>query len=316
MLQQTTVPAVVPYYEKWTALFPDAASLARAPLRKVLKAWQGLGYYRRARNLRAAAKIIAGRYGGQVPADAAEISKLPGVGPYTAAAVLSIAFGKPFPAIDANVRRVMMRVLDIRGQAVSRQDGAIRPFLESALSPRSPGDFNQALMELGARVCRPRNPLCAGCPVRDDCSAFKRGVQEIIPSPRERRTRRIEAVVGVIERNGAYLIRKRPERGLLGGLWEFPGGKRERGETRLAALRRELREEIGIPSRDEEFLVKVRHAYTDFEVDLYAYRCRLGGEPPPRPGRLKWATPRALRRYPVPSGSAKIIRHLERQGAA
>jgi A/G-specific adenine glycosylase len=316
MLQQTTVPAVIPYYERWTALFPDAESLARAPLGKVLKEWQGLGYYRRARNLRDAARLIAEEHGGRVPADLAEISKLPGVGPYTAAAVLSIAFRKPYPVVDANVRRVMMRVLAIRGEALPRHDGAILRFLETALPGRSPGDFNQALMELGALICRPRNPLCAGCPVSEACAAFGLGIQEITPAPRVRKTRRIEAVVGIIERDGAYLIRKRPEGGLLGGLWEFPGGKRERGEARVTALRRELREEIGVPSRDEEFLVKVRHAYTEYEVDLYAYRCRLAGDPRPRPGRLKWATLRALRRYPFPSGSAKIIRRLENAEAA
>ncbi|MBN2207287.1 MAG: A/G-specific adenine glycosylase, partial [Candidatus Aminicenantes bacterium] len=305
MLQQTTVPAVVPYYERWIALFPNVESLGRAPLRKVLKAWQGLGYYQRARNLRAAAQVVVDRHGGRVPDDPAGIAKLPGVGPYTAAAVLSIAFGKPYPVIDANVRRLMMRFLAIRDEAVAGRDAKIRPFLEAAISRRSPGDFNQALMELGGRVCRSRRPLCAGCPVRADCAAFAKGIQEIIPAPRTKTTKRIEAVVAVVERDGAYLIRKRPERGLLGGLWEFPGGKREPGETRTAALRRELREEVGVPSRDEKLLVKVRHAYTQFQVDLYAYRCALAGEPRPRPGRLTWATLAALRRYPFPSGSAK-----------
>lgn len=316
MLQQTTVPAVIPYYERWTALFPDLRSLARASLREVLKAWQGLGYYQRARNLQAAARVIIERHGGRVPDDLGAISKLPGVGPYTAAAVLSIAYRKPLPVIDANARRLMMRVLAIRGEALAARDAEIRPFLEQAISRRAPGDFNQALMELGSRVCRPRGPLCAGCPVREDCAAFERGLQEVIPAPRATSVQRIEAVVAVIERDGAFLIQKRPERGLLGGLWEFPGGKREADESRTAALRRELREEIGVPSRDERLLVKVRHAYTRFQVDLYAYRCGLAGEPLPRPGRLKWATLAALRRYPFPSGSAKIIRHLEKEGSS
>lgn len=311
MLQQTTVPAVIPYYEKWTALFPDVRSLARAPLRKVLKAWQGLGYYQRARNLWAAAKMIVNEHGGHIPADVREISKLPGVGPYTAAAVLSIAFGKPYPVVDANVRRLMMRILAIRGDGASKPDAKILEYLKTVIPGRNPGAFNQALMEVGGRICKPRNPICPDCPARNHCAAFEKGIQEIIPEPRKRNTKKIEAVVGVVERDGALLIRKRPERGLLGGLWEFPGGKRMPNESRLAALRRELREEIGVPSRDEKLLVKVRHAYTMFEVDLFAYRCRLEGEPAPRPGRLKWVTPRNLRKYPFPSGSAKIIRHLE-----
>jgi A/G-specific adenine glycosylase len=312
MLQQTTVQAVIPYYERWMTLFPDAASLARAPLRKILKAWQGLGYYRRAQNLRAAAKIIVNKFGGRVPADFEEISKLPGVGPYTAAAVLSIAFDKPYPVVDANVRRLMMRILAIRGEAVPKHDSAILNFLKPVISKRSPGAFNQALMEVGGRICKPRNPLCPRCPARPDCSAYREGLQEVIPRPSKiARPKRIEAVVAVVERDGRFLIRKRPEPGLLGGLWEFPGGKRRPRESRVAALRRELREEVGAPTRDETFLAKVRHAYTTFEVDLYAYRCRLEGEPDPIRGRLKWVTSKGLRYYPFPSGSAKIIRRIE-----
>ncbi len=315
MLQQTTVQAVIPYYKRWMTLFPDVRSLARAPLRKILKAWQGLGYYRRAQNLRAAAKIIMENHGGRLPEDRDAISKLPGVGPYTAAAVLSIAYRKPYPVVDVNVRRLMMRVLAIRGEPISKHDAAILGFLSAVISQRNPGAFNQALMELGARICKPRNPHCPRCPVQSHCSAYRKGLQEVIPRSRKtERAKKVEAVVAVVEREGRYLIRKRPEQGLLGGLWEFPGGKRKPRESRLAALRRELTEEVGVPSHDEKFLAKVRHAYTTFEVDLYAYRCRLEGDPDPRRGPIKWVTSKGLRYYPFPSGSAKIIRHLEKSG--
>jgi A/G-specific adenine glycosylase len=317
MLQQTTVPAAVPYYEKWLALFPNLRSLARAPLRKVLKAWEGLGYYQRARNLRAAARIVVAEHGGRIPSDFEAISRLPGIGPYTAAAVLSIAFAKPYPVIDANVRRLMMRVLAVRGEGSPKRDAAILAVLKPTLSRRSPGAFNQALMEVGARICRPHNPLCLRCPVRPDCGAYRRGLQEIIPRPKKNvRPKKIEAVVAVIECGGRFLIRQRPERGLLGGLWEFPGGKREPRESRLAALRRELAEEVGVPSRDETLLAKVRHAYTSYDIDLYAYRCRLDGEPDPGRGRFKWVASKGLRYYPFPSGSAKIVRLIERTGEA
>jgi A/G-specific adenine glycosylase len=310
MLQQTTVNAVIPYYEKWLALFPDARALARAPLQKVLKAWQGLGYYRRARNMSAAAKIIVARHGGRLPGDAEALRDLPGFGAYTTAAVLSVAFGRRTPLVDANVRRVLMRVFGIHGEAQTRQDRAWLERLKPLVPARRPGDFNQALMELGALVCRPKNPVCLRCPIEADCAAFAAGEQEIIPSPRERLTRRITAVVGVIMENGRVLIQRRPETGLLGGLWEFPGGKVKRGETLRAALARELREELGAAPTWSLPLMTVDHSYTQFRVTLHAFRCALAAEPKRDPKNRRWVRLSALRAYPFPSGSAKIVERL------
>jgi len=311
MLQQTTVPAVLPYYKKWLRLFPDVGALANAPLDNVLKAWEGLGYYARARNLHQAAKVICREHGGRVPDAYETLIGLPGFGPYITAAVLSIAHGLPFPVIDANVRRVMMRLFGLRGRLGVRVDRQLLERLGSIIPARRPGDFNQALMDLGALVCRPRNPGCLSCPVQMRCLAFKRGEQEVIPAPAERDFKRIETVVGIINRGKRYLIQRRPDGGLLGGLWEFPGGKREKGETLRDALRREIREELGAEVINERRLLKVRHAYTSFRVTLHAFECELAG--PPKLGRTRhrWTSLKDMKRYPFPSGSAKIVHFLE-----
>ena len=313
MLQQTTVQAVIPYYERWLKVFPDLRSLARAPLRKVLREWQGLGYYQRAGNLHRAAKTIVSEHNGKVPDDENVLWNLPGFGPYTAAAVLSIVYGKPLPVIDANVRRVLMRVLGIRGTAEARADKKLRAFLEAVFSKDSPGDFNQAMMELGALVCRSRNPQCLACPVQEFCRAAREGTQEIIPRPRSLRLEKIEAVVAVMDKDCRVLIQKRPSHGLLADLWEFPGGKVEPGESLTTALRREVREELGVEIKDVRRLTTVRHAYTRFQVTLHAYTCQIR-DPKFKTGpRRRWVTLDSIRKYPLPSGSVKIVEFLAGQ---
>jgi A/G-specific adenine glycosylase len=310
MLQQTTVQAVIPYYERWLKIFPDMRSLARAPLRKVLREWQGLGYYRRAGNLHQAAKTIVREHNGKVPDDEHILRNLPGFGPYTTAAVLSLAYGKPLPVIDANVRRVLMRILGLRGTAEARVDKDLHAFIGTVFSKNSPGDFNQAMMELGALVCRSRNPQCLACPVREFCRAARDGTQEIIPRPRKLRLEKIEAVVAVMEKDGRILIQKRPEGGLLAGLWEFPGGKVEPGESLTAALRREVREELGVEIADIRRLTTVQHAYTRFQVTLHAFTCKIS-DPNFKTGQRRcWVTPTSIRKYPLPSGSVKIVDFL------
>lgn len=311
MLQQTTVPAVIPYYERWLETFPDVGSLARAPLRRVLREWQGLGYYRRAENLHRAAKAIAKEHGGRVPRDESALGRLPGFGPYTTAAVLSLAYGKPLPLVDANVRRVVMRLLGIEGEATPRCDATLLAFLRKVLPADRPGDFNQALMELGALVCRTRNPQCLACPIRSACRAASEGVQEIIPKPKKLSLERLEVVVAVIERDGRFLVQQRPPGGLLAGLWEFPGGKVEPGESLAAALRREIREELGAGVANVRRLTTVRHSYTRFLVTLHAFACELAEGSSLRPGPpRRWLTLSALRRYPLPSGSVRIVDFL------
>ncbi|OGD16487.1 MAG: A/G-specific adenine glycosylase [Candidatus Aminicenantes bacterium RBG_16_63_14] len=310
MLQQTTVSAVIPYYERWLKVFPDMRSLARAPLRRVLREWQGLGYYQRAGNLHRAAKIIEHEHGGRVPDNEPTLRRLPGFGPYTTAAVLSLAYGRPLPVVDANVRRVLMRVLGLRGAAEARIDESLGAFLETIFPKDSPGDFNQAMMELGALVCRSRNPQCLACPLRASCRAAREGTQEIIPRPRKLRLEKIEAVVAIMEKDGRFLIQKRPAGGLLADLWEFPGGKVEPGESLPAALRREVREELGVEIKDVRRLTTVRHAYTRFQVTLHAYTCKMRDSNFKMGSRRRWVTLSSIRRYPLPSGSVKIVDFL------
>jgi len=201
MLQQTTVQAVLPYYREWIKFFPDIKSLSQAPLQRILKSWQGLGYYHRAKNLHKASKIIMDEFKGQIPQDYSKLKNLPGFGPYTTAAVLSFAYDKPYPVVDANVRRVSMRLAGRKGEANPKNDKTLIKFLASFLPSRKSALFNQAFMELGALVCRPKNPLCLLCPITQFCQAFKEGKQEVIPRPKKRNYRKIEAVIAIIKKN-------------------------------------------------------------------------------------------------------------------
>ena len=311
MLQQTTVQTVIPYYMEWMEHFPDMLTLSRAPLQKVLKVWQGLGYYRRAKNLHKASHIIMSDFNGQIPQNYEDLKNLPGFGPYTTAAVLSIAFDEPYLAIDANIRRILMRLLKWPRKASSSIDKKLHPFFSPILPRINMGIFNQALMELGSLVCRPKNPLCLLCPVLDFCEAYKAGEQEVIPIPEKRSTKKIEAVIGIIEKNEKFLIQKRPSKGLLADLWEFPGGKLEKGETAEIALKREIREELGVEIYEERFLTKVQHSYTQFQVTLYALSCSIKMDPVLDKNHHCWVSLEGMRQFPFPSGSAKVIKFLE-----
>jgi A/G-specific adenine glycosylase len=309
MLAQTTVTAVIPYYKKWIKAFPTVKKAAGSPLRRILKIWQGLGYYQRARNIQKAARAILDEHAGSFPRNPEDLRKLAGFGPYITAAVSSIAFDLRQPVIDANVRRVVMRLLALKGHADIRQDRAIFSFLEKVLPLRQVGTFNQALMELGALICRPQTPLCLKCPSRIFCSAYKKGLQEVIPAPRKRTVQKIEAVAAIIKRGNRYFIQKRPPHGLLADLWEFPGGKIERGESAREALSRELKEELGVSLVSAKHLMSIKHFYTKFQVRLHAWYCQVVPYPSQDKAH-KWLRLAALKKYPMPSGSAKIVERL------
>jgi len=262
MLQQTRVQAVVPYYERFLRRFPTVETLAQARLDTVLKLWEGLGYYSRARNLHAAARKIVAQFDGRVPTTREELLTLPGIGRYTAGAIASIAFGRREPVVDGNVTRVLCRIFRIGDNP---KDAAVQQRIWSIAQKLTPeghaGHFNQALMELGREVCRPRNPKCDDCPVCHLCAAKRHNEQSSLPArvPKKRLPSHI-VVVGVIYRQGRILIDKRKPEGLLGGLWEFPGGKKRRGESLPAALQREVREELAITIRVGPPLPVVDHA--------------------------------------------------------
>ncbi len=312
MLQQTTVATVIPYYERWFKLFPTVKDLARADIQDVLKAWQGLGYYARARNLHKAAQIIVADYQSTIPKDPLLVRALPGFGPYSTGSVLSIAYDLPLTIIDANVRRVIMRILALNGFADTKQDEKVGLYLKKIFPKKEAGDFNQALMELGALICRSKEPLCIMCPVSKFCKAFEQGIQEIIPEPKIKVIKDVHAVIAIIKDKNKYLIQQRPSTGLLADMWEFPGGKIEAGESAQEALIREVREELGIKVVKSAMLFDVVHFYTQFRVKLSVFKCDINKIPITTVSR-KWVDLSSIHKYPMPSGSAKIVRRLELQ---
>lgn len=317
MLQQTRVSTAIPYYERFLRRFPTVSRLARARLDTVLKMWEGLGYYSRARNLHKAAREIVSRFHGRLPQTKEDLLTLPGVGRYTAGAIASIAFNERAPLVDGNVERVLCRVFRIHG---SPKDAAIRDriwsFAEELVPEDKAGLFNQALMELGSEICSPRRPRCDKCPLARSCEARIHKEQESLPARTARKpVPRHTIVVGVIYRAGRILIDKRKPEGLLGGLWEFPGGKVQPQEPFQAALRREIREELDIEIEVREEIATVEHTYAHFRVEIHAFECaHVQGDPRPLAcAALKWVRPSDLSRYAFPAASKKIIEIL-RQG--
>ena len=309
MLQQTTVNAVIDYYERWIKRFPTVFHVARASLHTILKQWQGLGYYSRAKNIHASAKIICEKFSGQIPRDVDVLKTLPGFGPYTIGALLSIAYNKREAIIDANVRRVVMRLRALEGHADTRHDKQILEFLESVLPYQNLREFNEGLMELGALICRQREPVCVMCPVHKMCKAYQKGIQELIPTPRKKILKSIEAVIGIIFHDGKYLIQRRPSSGLLANLWEFPGGKVNPNESIGDALHREIQEELKVNIKSCHPLMTVTHFYTQYRIKLHAWTCQLQTLPSHKATR-RWVSRASLTKYPMPSGSAKIAHRL------
>ena len=305
MLQQTTVGTVIPYYERWVRRFPSIRHVAYASLEDILTSWQGLGYYSRARNLHQAAGIIVREYGGCIPDSRESLMKLPGFGPYTTGAVLSIAFDQRQPIVDANVRRVICRLRTLKGR-LSVLDRRIYSFLQDAMPAGHPGIFNQALMELGALVCKPEDPACPACPVKSDCRAYAQGIQEAFPPRTRKAIQRIDAVVGIIRRKYAIFLQKRPPKGLLAGFWELPGGKVKRGEAPRQALIRELKEELGVRVMAARPAATVRHAYTRFQVKLFAWECEVA-HTLKEDATHRWVSLRKLAKYPIPAGTVKVL---------
>jgi len=314
ILQQTRVDQGLPYYERFLAAFPTVRGLAEASEDEVLKLWEGLGYYTRARNLHKAAKIVATQHGAELPRSADLLQLLPGVGRYTAGAIASIAFGERAPVVDGNVKRVLARLYDIESPIEETEtERDLWALAESLVPPRRPGDFNQGIMELGARICTPKKPYCEGCPVNAHCEARAHGTQEERPVRRPKRAvPHQEIVVAAIARDGEYLIGRRPPKGLLGGLWEFPGGKVEPGESHAQALERECREELGVTVTVGGMIASVRHAYTHLKVTLNVYRCTIReGEPlPATHTELRWVAKDAFGEYAFPTANHKFLELL------
>lgn len=326
MLQQTQIATVIPYFERWMAWLPTVEALAAADLDEVLKLWEGLGYYSRARHLHEAARTVLEKYGGLLPQSASELRKLKGIGPYTAGAIASIAFGEPEAVLDGNVIRVLSRLTDLEADVTETATRKALWRLAEALVPQTrPGDYNQALMELGQRICTPATPQCHRCPVAEQCLARRRGTQLERPvRPPRKNTPHYDVAAGVIWRDegryrtGRFLIARRPLDGLLGGLWEFPGGKQDDGETLPETLRREIAEELAIEIAVGEPLVSVKHAYTHFRITLHAFHAQYVAGRPQHLGVADhaWVTLAEVNDYAFAVTDRKIIASLREEAKA
>jgi A/G-specific adenine glycosylase len=296
--------------------FPTITTLANASERDVLNLWEGLGYYSRARNLHKAALMISQESNGSIPRDIVALQHLPGIGKYTAAAIASIAYDQDVAAVDGNVKRVYSRIFDIR-QPINIPDGenCVRALAEENLPTGQSADYNQALMDLGATICKRRSPECHQCPLHSICRAYELGIQEERPIMKAKpKQTYYNVTAAVIYLDGKFLITKRPLGGLLAGLWEFPGGRQEKGETLPECLRREIQEELGAECEVGDLIGMYKHAYTHIRFTLYAYLCTLLGEPKPiEADGIQWVSKAELENYPMGKVDRLIARKISRE---
>ncbi len=314
MLQQTRVETVIPYFEKWMRLFPSVKALANASEQEVLNAWEGLGYYSRARNLYKAARIVVEQYQGAIPRDLEQLCKLPGIGRYTVGAIASMAFGMDVATLDGNIKRVYARLFDVVEPVDSPAGEKILWRLADEQLPKGhAGDFNQALMDLGALICVPKNPRCLICPVMKICRARQHGTQEQRPVKRPKKdVPHYVHAAGVIIARGRVLLAQRPPEGLLGGMWEFPNRRVDGDPAR--GLAKALKTGYGIRAErsrsrsvdEQQPLGIVQHGYSHFSVTVHAFRCELISRP--KASNLKWVPLKDLDQYPM----GKIDRQIAR----
>ncbi|MFP4477454.1 MAG: A/G-specific adenine glycosylase [Desulfatibacillaceae bacterium] len=316
MLQQTRVDTAGPYYERWMERFPDVAALAGADEDEVLRHFAGLGYYSRARNMLECARVVMAEYGGEFPGDKRALLGLPGIGPYTAAAVLAFAFDRDVAVVDANVERIVSRLYDVNAPIKTRAFGR---FAEAAahalLVPGRGRDFNQALMDLGSLACTPKNPRCNECPLARECLALANDTTAERPvRPEKPRIEAIDVSAAVVFHRGMVLVQKRPEKGLMAGLWEFPGGKLEPGETPEQAVVREMAEELELRVACGRKITTIRHSYTRFRVTLHVFECAMeppGQVPVPHAAtEIRWVRPADLAGLAFPAADKRLVEML------
>lgn len=314
MLQQTQVKTVIPYYERWLEQFPTLEKLASADLQQVLKAWQGLGYYARARNLHKAAQQVVQQHSGVFPTQLSDVLALAGIGRTTAGGILSAAFNQPVAILDGNVKRVFARLVAL-SVPPAKATKPLWQLSEALLDTEQPRDFNQALMDLGATVCTPHNPTCHSCPWMSHCQAYNLDIQSQLPM-REISAPLPHKIIGVAviwNDHGQILIDRRRAEGLLGGLWEFPGGKIEPNETIEECIKREILEELAIEIEVGKHLITIDHAYSHFRVTLTVHHCRhVAGIPQPLEcDEIRWVTLDELDQFPFPKANVQIIDALK-----
>ena len=314
MAQQTQIRTIVPYYERFIERFPTIQSLAQADLQDVLKIWEGLGYYGRTRNLFRSAQILAKRFPCRLPNRKSELLKLPGIGDYIASAISSVAFGQPHAAVDANVYRVLSRTSQLKAPINHPASAKLFKAVADRLIPISnPGDYNQAVMELGALICNTKQPDCASCPIRIFCEAYQKKTTAQFPVKRKPKPKpTYHVAIAVITKKDRLLITKRKREGLLGGMWEFPGGKIKVGESPREACIREVKEEVNLLVEIDRPIQKFSYAYTHFRVHLNVFLCKfVSGRVRLRsPVAHKWIPLSEIDRFPFPGANKRFIPKL------
>ena len=313
MLQQTRVDTVLPYFERFLDRFPTLQSLAESQLDEVLRLWEGLGYYSRARNLHKAAVLVQSDFAGKIPGCAEELEKLPGIGNYTAAAIASIAFGEPVAAVDGNIKRIYSRVLALQDPlGTASFNKTITDYAQSVLPQKRAGDFNQALRDLGSMICLPIQPACSRCPLQPFCKAYELGMQETLPQVlRKAPIPHYDICVAVIWHEGRILLAQRGEKGMLTRLWEYPGGKVNPSDTeKEKRLQDVIQQKTGLQIAPTNKIGTFKHAYTHFRISVHAWHA----EPVlplslTLPANLRWVLPEDLPDYPM----GKVARRISDQ---
>ena len=279
MAQQTRLDSMLPYYERWMILFPNVNRLAQAKLQDVLKAWEGLGYYQRARNMHKAAKMFVREYQGEIPNSVDQLLKIPGIGPYTAGAIASIAFQKDEAAVDGNAARVFARLFNIK-EPINQSKGLKEAWqrARSILPQNKASDFNQALMDLGANVCLPRLPKCDQCPLNIECEAHQLGLENELPNRKKIKNIPTKIYAAwIIKSRGSVLVRQRSPDGLLGGLWEFPNIEIETAKKAKTAIQKDAKA-LDLSISELESILEIDHQYSHFKAKVFAYSSVLKGE--------------------------------------
>lgn len=312
MLQQTQVTTMLPFYSRWMKRFPDPASVALASEDEILLHWEGLGYYARAKNIQKAARQIVSEFGGELPRDFDSVRRLPGIGRYTAGAIMSFAYNADYAAADANAARILSRLFDISSPWGTKEfQNAVWDRASGMLPKGRARDFNQALMDFGSSVCLARTPLCEKCPVANLCESLKKGLVRSRPAARVKKTLvPVRRAAGVLVRSGKILVRKRPETGLMPNLWEFPGGTAREGEDPEQALRRLWLEELGLMTGTLEEIAVIKHTHTSFRVTLHAFLCNGGTSTASKLQHLpslKWIAAAGLDQLAFPAAHRRLI---------
>ena len=308
MLQQTQIKTAIPYYKRWIEKMPTLEHVVKSEEEDLLKLWEGLGYYNRLHNFYKAVNLVFNEYSGVIPNNYDKFSSLPGVGKYTAAAVLSIAYQKPYPAIDVNIKRVLARYLGIKNFTIFNKK-KISKILNLSIEKFNPGQFNQAIMDLGALVCSPRNPSCFRCPIANNCKAYHSRNPEEYPIRLKKKVKpHYHVAAGLIWRGGTFYIQKRKSEGMLAGLWEFPGSKKRKGERLENALKRGIQKDCGISIKIINKIGRVEHVYTHFSITFHGFNCIEEGKKIVHSNKSNWIDKTEFNKYTFPKANHKLIK--------